>query len=61
MATSTVAPSRALERIFTLKLVRVTERAAVAAAAQRGRGNERAADQAAVDAMRRDLAKFQPS
>jgi fructose-1,6-bisphosphatase II / sedoheptulose-1,7-bisphosphatase len=33
----------------------VTERAAVAAAQWRGRGNEKAADQAAVDAMRREL------
>ncbi len=42
-------------RILTLELVRVTERAAVAAACWRGRGNEKAADQAAVDAMRREL------
>ncbi|QAY96796.1 fructose-bisphosphatase class II [Methylovirgula ligni] len=42
-------------RILTLELVRVTERAAVAAARWRGRGNEKAADQAAVDAMRREL------
>ncbi|MEW6436727.1 MAG: class II fructose-bisphosphatase [Pseudomonadota bacterium] len=42
-------------RILTLELVRVTERAAVAAAHWRGRGNEKAADQAAVDAMRREL------
>jgi fructose-1,6-bisphosphatase II / sedoheptulose-1,7-bisphosphatase len=47
------APS--LDRILTLELVRVTERAAVAAARLRGRGDERAADQAAVDAMRREL------
>jgi fructose-1,6-bisphosphatase II / sedoheptulose-1,7-bisphosphatase len=58
MATITVAPSQALERILTLELVRVTERAAVAAAAQRGRGNEKAADQAAVYAMRRELNKL---
>ncbi len=44
-----------IERILTLELVRVTERAAVAAARWRGRGNEKAADQAAVDAMRREL------
>src|SRR5687768_17376475 len=44
-----------LDRILTLELVRVTERAAVAAARFRGRGDERAADQAAVDAMRREL------
>jgi fructose-1,6-bisphosphatase II / sedoheptulose-1,7-bisphosphatase len=35
--------------------VRVTERAAVAAARLRGRGDEMAADQAAVDAMRSEL------
>ena len=45
----------ALDRILTLELVRVTERAAVAAARLRGRGDERAADQAAVDAMRQEL------
>ena len=44
-----------LERILTLELVRVAERAAVAAARMRGRGDEKAADQAAVDAMRREL------
>lgn len=44
-----------VERILTLELVRVTERAAVAASALRGRGDEKAADQAAVDAMRREL------
>ena len=52
MATITVAPSQALERILTLELVRVTERAAVAAAAQRGRGNEKAADQASSTSCR---------
>jgi len=45
----------ALQRVLTLELVRVTERAAVAAARLRGRGDEMAADQAAVDAMRREL------
>jgi fructose-1,6-bisphosphatase II / sedoheptulose-1,7-bisphosphatase len=38
-----------------MELVRVTERAAVAAARLRGHGDEKAADQAAVDAMRREL------
>jgi fructose-1,6-bisphosphatase II / sedoheptulose-1,7-bisphosphatase len=46
---------QALDRILTLEIVRVTERAAVAAARLRGHGNEKAADQAAVDAMRREL------
>ncbi|MTI17331.1 class II fructose-bisphosphatase [Rhodobacteraceae bacterium RKSG542] len=44
-----------LDRILTLELARVTERAAVSAARLRGRGDEKAADQAAVDAMRREL------
>lgn len=44
-----------LDRIFSLELVRVTERAAVAAARLRGRGDEKAADQVAVDAMRQEL------
>ena len=44
-----------IERILTLELVRVTERAAVSSARWRGRGDEKAADQAAVDAMRREL------
>jgi fructose-1,6-bisphosphatase II / sedoheptulose-1,7-bisphosphatase len=46
---------RSLDRILTLELVRVTERAAVAAARLRGRGDEVAADQAAVNAMRSEL------
>jgi fructose-1,6-bisphosphatase II / sedoheptulose-1,7-bisphosphatase len=44
-----------LERILTLELARVTEAAAIAAFHQVGRGDERAADQAAVDAMRTAL------
>ena len=44
-----------LDRILTMELVRVTERAAVAAARLRGRGDEKAADQVAVDAMRAEL------
>ncbi len=42
----------ALDRILTLEVVRATEAAAVAAAKLVGRGDEREADQAAVDAMR---------
>ncbi|MBN8995718.1 MAG: class II fructose-bisphosphatase [Rhizobiales bacterium] len=49
----------ALDRVLALELARVTERAAVAAARLRGRGDEKAADQAAVDAMRRELNKLQ--
>jgi fructose-1,6-bisphosphatase II / sedoheptulose-1,7-bisphosphatase len=44
-----------LGRALTLEIVRVTERAAVAAARLRGRGAEKMSDQAAVDAMRREL------
>jgi len=44
-----------LTRELSLELARVTERAAVAAARLRGRGDEKAADQAAVDAMRSEL------
>jgi fructose-1,6-bisphosphatase II / sedoheptulose-1,7-bisphosphatase len=44
-----------LDRVLTLELVRVSERAAVAAARLRGRGDEKAADQVAVDAMRSEL------
>jgi fructose-1,6-bisphosphatase II / sedoheptulose-1,7-bisphosphatase len=57
-ATITVQPSQMIERILTIEIVRVTERAAVSAARLRGRGNEKAADQAAVDAMRRELNKL---
>lgn len=44
-----------LHRSLTLELVRVTERAAIAAAEWRGKGNEQAADEAAVKAMRAEL------
>src|SRR3712207_1236659 len=54
----TVQPGLIIERILTLELVRVTERAAVAAARLRGQGQEKAADQAAVDAMRRELGRL---
>src|ERR1700746_1172811 len=58
MRTVTVEPHQMLERILSLEIVRVTERAAVSAARLRGRGDEKAADQAAVDAMRRELNKL---
>src|SRR5438309_8282449 len=54
----TIQPDLAIERVLTLEIVRVTERAAVAAARWTGRGNEKGADQAAVDAMRRELNKL---
>lgn len=55
MTELTVMPEQLIERVLSMELVRVTERAAVASARWRGRGNEKAADQAAVDAMRREL------
>jgi fructose-1,6-bisphosphatase II / sedoheptulose-1,7-bisphosphatase len=47
--------AKKIDRVLTLELARVTERAAVAASTLIGRGDEKAADQAAVDAMRREL------
>jgi fructose-1,6-bisphosphatase II / sedoheptulose-1,7-bisphosphatase len=44
-----------LHRSLTLELVRVTERAAIAAAEWRGKGDEQAADEAAVKAMKAEL------
>jgi fructose-1,6-bisphosphatase II / sedoheptulose-1,7-bisphosphatase len=55
MSSIDVQPSLLLERILSIEIVRVTERAAVCAARMRGRGNEIGADKAAVDAMRREL------
>jgi len=47
--------SSAMDRNLALEAVRVTEAAALSASRLMGRGDERAADQAAVDAMRRAL------
>ena len=44
-----------LDRVFVLEMVRVTEAAAIAASALVGRGDEKAADAAAVEAMRETL------
>jgi fructose-1,6-bisphosphatase II / sedoheptulose-1,7-bisphosphatase len=44
-----------LDRDLALEAVRVSEAAAIAAATLMGRGDEKAADQVAVDAMRRGL------
>jgi fructose-1,6-bisphosphatase class II len=44
-----------MDRNLALEFVRVTEAAAMSSARLMGRGNEKAADQAAVDAMRRTL------
>ena len=45
-------PSSALDRVLVLEMVRVTEAAAIAASKWIGRGDNHAADQAAVEAMR---------
>jgi len=47
-----------LDRVLVLEVARVTEAAAIAAARLRGRGAEKAADKAAVDAMRSELSKL---
>jgi fructose-1,6-bisphosphatase II / sedoheptulose-1,7-bisphosphatase len=47
--------SKVLDRVLVLEMVRVTEAAAVNAAKLIGRGDEKAADQAAVEAMRAAL------
>ena len=51
-------PGPPLSRVLTLEIARVTEAAAISAARLRGRGDEKSADQAAVDAMRRELNKL---
>jgi fructose-1,6-bisphosphatase II / sedoheptulose-1,7-bisphosphatase len=58
LSSITVPQSQILERVLTIEIVRVTERAAVSAARLRGRGMDKASDQAAVDAMRRELNKL---
>ncbi len=50
-----MADSKPLDRNLALEVVRVTEAAALSASKLMGRGDEKAADQAAVDAMRRAL------
>jgi fructose-1,6-bisphosphatase II / sedoheptulose-1,7-bisphosphatase len=50
-----VAASHVLDRILVLEMVRVTEAAAIAASKLIGRGDEKAADAAAVEAMRAAL------
>ena len=47
-----VKASNALDRVLVLEMVRVTEAAAIAASKMVGRGDEKAADHAAVEAMR---------
>ncbi|GAC1569210.1 MAG: class II fructose-bisphosphatase [Novosphingobium sp.] len=50
-----VPASNVLDRVLVLEMVRVTEAAAINAAKLIGRGDEKAADQAAVEAMRAAL------
>jgi fructose-1,6-bisphosphatase II / sedoheptulose-1,7-bisphosphatase len=52
-AAASPKPSHVLDRVLVLELVRVTEAAAIAASKLIGRGDEKAADAAAVEAMRR--------
>ena len=52
MPTSPAPASAVLDRVLVLEMVRVTEYAAIAASKQIGRGDEHAADAAAVEAMR---------
>jgi fructose-1,6-bisphosphatase II / sedoheptulose-1,7-bisphosphatase len=58
MASLTASPIEIGDRALSIEIARVTERAAVAAARLRGRGVEKQSDQAAVDAMRRELSKL---
>jgi fructose-1,6-bisphosphatase II / sedoheptulose-1,7-bisphosphatase len=51
----TQTASQVLDRILVLEMVRVTEAAAIAASTLVGRGDEKAADAAAVEAMRAAL------
>ncbi|MEQ8410571.1 MAG: class II fructose-bisphosphatase [Erythrobacter sp.] len=53
LAEKTANVDSAMGRVLVLEMVRVTEAAAVAAAQLVGRGDEKAADAAAVEAMRR--------
>src|SRR5688572_13641545 len=55
MSDNMVSASQVLDRVLVLEMVRVTEAAAVAASKLIGRGDEKAADHAAVEAMRAAL------
>ena len=50
MSSITIQQNLLLERVLSIEIVRVTERAAVSAARLRGQGKDKASDQAAVDA-----------
>lgn len=51
----TISRSSVLDRVLVLEMVRVTEAAAISASTLIGRGDEKAADAAAVEAMRAAL------
>ncbi len=55
---TTGAAKTALDRVLVLEVGRVTEVAAIAAARWRGKGQNKAADKAAVDAMRQELGRL---
>ena len=55
MASDILDRSSVLDRLLVLEMVRVTEAAAIAASTLVGRGDEKAADAAAVEAMRAAL------
>jgi fructose-1,6-bisphosphatase II / sedoheptulose-1,7-bisphosphatase len=55
MTSASPLASTLLDRVLVLEMVRVTEAAAVAASRMIGRGDEKAADHAAVEAMRAAL------
>ena len=52
-------PANGSDRVLTMEIARITECAAIAAARHRGRGDEMAADQAAVAAMHRELGELE--
>ena len=55
MSSASPSASHVLDRVLVLEMVRVTEAAAIAASKLVGRGDEKAADHAAVEAMRAAL------
>jgi fructose-1,6-bisphosphatase II / sedoheptulose-1,7-bisphosphatase len=54
----TSAKPAVIGRDMTLEIVRITEAAAIAAAGWRGKGDEKAADAAAVEAMRAEMGRI---
>jgi fructose-1,6-bisphosphatase II / sedoheptulose-1,7-bisphosphatase len=56
-STADAKSKETLDRVLVLEVARVTEVAAIAAAKWRGKGKNKAADKAAVDAMRQELGR----